>query len=149
MAGCEPTFSGSTAGWWCPWTGPAPAVATLMPGVRSAGPPGPAGGGRPRRSASARSDPLPRPRRARPRPGSRLLALIRPDPATMDLADATRVLGGGAGLVARGGADEQARAVFALLVRVAAALGASAGATRVVTDAGWTGSRRARSARPA
>ncbi len=56
----------------------------------------------------------------------------------MDLADAARVLGGGAGLVPRGAGEEQARAVFALLVQVAAALGASAGATRVVTDAGWT-----------
>jgi electron transfer flavoprotein alpha subunit len=55
----------------------------------------------------------------------------------MDLADATRVLGGGAGLVPRQASDAQARALFALLTDVAAALGASAGATRVVTDAGW------------
>jgi electron transfer flavoprotein alpha subunit len=71
-----------------------------------------------------------------------LLDLIKPDPATMDLADATRVLGGGAGLVGRGSADDEARAVFALLARVAAAVGASAGATRVVTDAGWIGTER-------
>jgi electron transfer flavoprotein alpha subunit len=63
--------------------------------------------------------------------------LIEPDPATMDLADAERVLGGGAGLVRQGASDDEARAVFGLLVDVAAALGASAGATRVVTDAGW------------
>jgi electron transfer flavoprotein alpha subunit len=60
----------------------------------------------------------------------------------MDLADATRVLGGGAGLVPRDADDEQARAVFAVLAGVAAALGASMGATRVATDAGWTGHER-------
>jgi electron transfer flavoprotein alpha subunit len=66
-----------------------------------------------------------------------VLGLIPPDPATMDLADATRVLGGGAGLVPPGTDDARARAIFALLIDVASALGASAGATRVVTDAGW------------
>ena len=34
--------------------------------------------------------------------GPRIQRLIEPDPATMDLADATRVLGGGAGLVPGG-----------------------------------------------
>lgn len=63
------------------------------------------------------------------------LEVLEPDPATMDLAEATRVLGGGAGLVAK--AEEAA-----LLTRVAARLGASAGATRVVTDAGWMGHDR-------
>jgi electron transfer flavoprotein alpha subunit len=57
----------------------------------------------------------------------------------MDLADATKVLSGGAGLVPRGATDDQARAVFSLLADVAAALGGSAGATRVVTDAAWMG----------
>jgi electron transfer flavoprotein alpha subunit len=71
-----------------------------------------------------------------------VLDLIKPDPATMDLGDATRVLGGGAGLVGRGATDDEARAVFAGLARVAAALGASAGGTRVVTDAGWIGAER-------
>jgi electron transfer flavoprotein alpha subunit len=71
------------------------------------------------------------------RPDPELLGLIPPDPATMDLADATRVLGGGAGLVPPGTSDERARSIFVLLTRVASALGASAGATRVVTDAGW------------
>lgn len=63
--------------------------------------------------------------------------LVEPDPATMDLADAKRVLGGGAGLVPAGISDEEARSVYELLVAVAGCLGASAGATRVVTDAGW------------
>lgn len=65
------------------------------------------------------------------------LGLIEPDPATMDLADARRVLGGGAGLVPAGAGPVKARAIFELLAAVAARLGASAGATRVVTDAGW------------
>ncbi len=68
-------------------------------------------------------------------------AVLPPDPRTMDLADAVRVLAGGAGLVA--GCDvQQAGAVFELLGRVAGALGGSAGATRVATDAGWTGYER-------
>jgi len=67
--------------------------------------------------------------------------VLEPDPATMDLGEARRVLGGGAGLVARDGglADVEPAAAFALLADVSAALGGSAGATRVVTDAGWLG----------
>lgn len=57
-----------------------------------------------------------------------VLAVLPPDVATMDLAEAPRILGGGAGL----GGDAE----FAMLGRVATALGASLGATRVVTDAG-------------
>ncbi|MDA8343492.1 MAG: mycofactocin-associated electron transfer flavoprotein alpha subunit [Actinomycetota bacterium] len=68
--------------------------------------------------------------------------LLPPDPATMDLADATRVLGGGAGLVPPGTDDATARLAFELLGAVATALGASAGATRVATDAGWIGHDR-------
>jgi electron transfer flavoprotein alpha subunit len=74
-------------------------------------------------------------------PDPELVALVEPDPATMDLGDATRVLGGGAGLAA-GGDDARARETFDLLARVATALGASAGATRVATDAGWIGYER-------
>jgi electron transfer flavoprotein alpha subunit len=102
-----------------------PVVATLMPGSRSV-----FTRGRPSLVELSlavpefRSDP-------------ELLGLIPPDPATMDLADATRVLGGGAGLVPTGTSDARARSIFALLTDVARALGASAGATRVVTDAGW------------
>lgn len=70
-----------------------------------------------------------------------LLALLEPDLHTMDLSDATRVVAGGAGLVA-GLDDHHAAQVFDLLVEVAAALGGSAGATRVATDAGWTGYER-------
>jgi electron transfer flavoprotein alpha subunit len=60
--------------------------------------------------------------------------VLQPEPTVVDLAEARRIVGGGAGLVP-GGAD--GAAVMRLLADVGAALGASAGATRVVTDAGW------------
>jgi electron transfer flavoprotein alpha subunit len=78
---------------------------------------------------------------AGPVPDPELVELLEPDLHTMDLADATRVLAGGAGL-ASGLDDAGAADSFGLLVRVAAALGGSAGATRVATDAGWTGYER-------
>ena len=76
-------------------------------------------------------------------PGSdpELVELLAPDLHTMDLSDATRVLAGGAGMVV-GLDDDTAAGSFGLLTRVAAALGGSAGATRVATDAGWTGYER-------
>jgi electron transfer flavoprotein alpha subunit len=110
-----------------------PAVATLMPGARSAAP----------TETAAVLTPLELPAEppgSPPDPG--ILALIEPDPATMDLEDATRVVGGGAGLVPRGASDARARAIFALLAEVAAAMRASMGATRVVTDAGWAAPER-------
>jgi electron transfer flavoprotein alpha subunit len=58
-----------------------------------------------------------------------VLEVLPPDVATMDLAEAPRILGGGAGL------DSPER--FDVLAEVAAAIGASTGATRVVTDRGW------------
>jgi electron transfer flavoprotein alpha subunit len=67
-------------------------------------------------------------------PDPRTETVLAPEPATADLAEAKRIVAGGAGLVAAG-ADGSA--VMRLLGDVAAALGASAGATRVVTDAGW------------
>ena len=70
-----------------------------------------------------------------------LVELLAPDLHTMDLVDATRVLAGGAGLVT-GLDDQRATSRFSVLVHVAAALGGSAGATRVATDAGWTGYER-------
>ncbi|MFY9929867.1 MAG: mycofactocin-associated electron transfer flavoprotein alpha subunit [Streptosporangiaceae bacterium] len=60
--------------------------------------------------------------------------VLQPEPGVVDLAEARRIAGGGAGLVPAG-AD--GAAVMRLLADVGAALGASAGATRVVTDAGW------------
>ena len=106
-----------------------PAVATLWPGCR-----GPAvSQGVPGREALVLEA------ATRPPVAVQLLEMVEPDPATMDLADAPRVVAGGAGLVPPGTSDEHARSMFALLTEVAAALGASAGATRVVTDAGWMG----------
>jgi electron transfer flavoprotein alpha subunit len=60
--------------------------------------------------------------------------VLQPEPGVVDLAEARRIVGGGGGLVP-GGAD--GAAVMRLLADVGVALGASAGATRVVTDAGW------------
>ena len=60
--------------------------------------------------------------------------MLQPEPGVVDLAEARRIVGAGAGLVPAG-AD--GAAVMRLLADVGAALGASAGATRVVTDAGW------------
>ncbi len=67
--------------------------------------------------------------------------MLEPDVRTMDLSESRRVVAGGAGLAA-GADDRQAAARFELLEQVAAAIGASAGATRVATDAGWTGYER-------
>jgi electron transfer flavoprotein alpha subunit len=58
-----------------------------------------------------------------------VLEVLPPDPATMDLAEAPRIVAGGAGL---GGPEP-----FAVLERVATALAASYGASRVAADAGW------------
>jgi electron transfer flavoprotein alpha subunit len=58
-----------------------------------------------------------------------VVEVVPPDPATVDLADARRIVAGGAGL---GGPEP-----FVLLERVAVALGAAFGATRVASDVGW------------
>lgn len=63
------------------------------------------------------------------RDGVLIEELLPPDVSTMDLSEAPRILGGGAGL------DSAER--FERLSQVAAALGASMGATRVITDRGW------------
>ncbi len=104
-----------------------PIVATMRPGARSVPAPG--------RSAPVRHtvafEGLPSSSHAGP---PELVAIHPPDASTMDLSEATSILGGGAGL---GGEDE-----FELLARVAEALGASVGATRVVTDQGTLGHER-------
>ncbi|MEY8042202.1 FAD-binding protein [Saccharopolyspora cebuensis] len=63
-----------------------------------------------------------------------MVAVLGPEPGSTELAESRRILAAGAGAVPAG-AD--GRAVMARLTAVAAALGGSAGATRVVTDAGW------------
>jgi electron transfer flavoprotein alpha subunit len=67
-------------------------------------------------------------------PDATTLEVLPPDPATMDLAEASRIVAGGAGL--------ESAERFEQLAEVAAALGASVGATRVVTDRGWLGHQR-------
>lgn len=62
-------------------------------------------------------------------PDPHVVEVLAPDVTTMDLSEAPRILGGGAGLADAGR--------FELLARVAEALGASMGATRVITDRGW------------
>ena len=60
--------------------------------------------------------------------------LLPPDLATIDLSEAQRIVAGGAGL------DDQRR--FGQLATLGSSLGASVGATRVVTDRGWVGHER-------
>jgi electron transfer flavoprotein alpha subunit len=60
---------------------------------------------------------------------ARVVEVIGPDPATIDLAEAVRIVGGGAGLTSA----EQ----FDRLAALGSAIGASVGATRVITDRGW------------
>jgi electron transfer flavoprotein alpha subunit len=61
-------------------------------------------------------------------------AVHPPDPATVDLSEAARIVGGGAGL---DGPDRMRQ-----LAEIGAQLGASVGATRVVTDRGWAAHER-------
>lgn len=62
------------------------------------------------------------------------LEVLPPDVSTMDLAEAPRIVGGGAGL---DGAER-----FARLADLAKALDASMGVTRVITDRGWVSHER-------
>ena len=62
------------------------------------------------------------------------IEVLPPDLATMDLAEADRIVGGGAGL------DDATR--FEQLASIAASLGAAMGGTRVITDRGWIAHER-------
>ncbi len=97
-----------------------PVVITLQPGMRGVEHQGP--GGEPATVQHLALD-LPSV------PDAEVLEVLPPDVSTMDLAEAPRILGGGAGL------DSADR--FAELADVAAALDAAMGATRVITDRGW------------
>ncbi len=110
-----------------------PAIATLLPGSRAV----PPREGHPHLEAAAVGRDAP----SAVGPDPELVALVPPDPRTMDLAEAGRVVAGGAGLAA-GLDDAAATEAFGVLETLAAAIGASAGATRVATDAGWTGYER-------
>lgn len=62
------------------------------------------------------------------------MAVLPPDAATMDLSEAPRIIGGGAGL--------QSAEAFTTLEKVAASLDASMGVTRVITDRAWASHER-------
>jgi electron transfer flavoprotein alpha subunit len=103
-----------------------PSVVTLQPGVRG---------------VSLHGDPVAadvvhvRPELDGPAAAdAQLEELLPPDVSTMDLSEAPRILGGGAGL---DGAER-----FVQLAEIAAVLDASMGATRVITDRGWIGHHR-------
>ncbi|MFD8493929.1 mycofactocin-associated electron transfer flavoprotein alpha subunit [Amycolatopsis sp. NPDC059657] len=101
-----------------------PFVATLIPGVRTV------------QSASEESrTQLDWPEQ--PAQDAEVLEVLPPDPKTADLAEAPRILGAGAGLTKNGGKE-----AIELLEKVADALKASVGATRVVTDAGHASYQR-------
>jgi electron transfer flavoprotein alpha subunit len=106
-----------------------PVVATLRPGFR----------GRPEQVTLAEITALAVPEELavpedKPGHDAESIDVLQPEPSTVELAEARRILGGGAGLVPAG---SDGAAVMRLLAQVAEALAASAGATRVVTDAGW------------
>lgn len=109
-----------------------PFVATLQPGVRGVGATGaPSSGGEGPHGAGddpapVTAEPVDLPAGV---PDAALVEELPADPATMDLAEAPRILGGGAGL---GSVD-----AFVQLAAVATELGASMGGTRVVMDLGW------------
>jgi electron transfer flavoprotein alpha subunit len=104
-----------------------PVVATLQPGVRGVA----ASESFAPSEGFVRDIPTPNPRlTANPRTDADVVVVLPPDVATMDLAEAKRIFAGGAGL------DAAERLVQ--LATVAARLGATTGATRVVTDRGWT-----------
>jgi electron transfer flavoprotein alpha subunit len=102
-----------------------PFVATLQPGVRGVEPPPPD-------ASPPAVDDLPLLLGSDGDPT--VVEVLEPDLATMDLAEAPRIVAGGAGL------DSAER--FTQLAELADALGAALGATRVVTDRGWVGHER-------
>ena len=95
-----------------------PVVATLQPGVRGAA----AIGSHPKTVVAT-------PAPAEGTVDATVVEVLPPDVTTMDLVEAARIVGGGAGL------DDAAR--FGQLERIAALVGATMGATRVVTDRSW------------
>lgn len=95
-----------------------PFVATLEPGVRGVEP-------------SSAAPPAPAAVDVMLAPGNdaEVVELLPPDPTTVDLSEAPRIVAGGAGL--------RSADAFVTLRHVATAVRASYGASRVVADAGW------------
>lgn len=106
---------------------PQPVVASMQPGVRGVEPTTDGDGVEVTAVAvaSAKEHAAAEPQRVEPR----LIEELPADPSTMDLAEADRIVGGGAGL----GSTEACQR----MIELAAALGASPGGTRVITDWGW------------
>ena len=71
---------------------------------------------------------------SRPTSSVTSMAVLPPDASTMDLSEAPRIIGGGAGL--------ESGDRFIQLQNVATALDASMGVTRVITDRGWADHER-------
>jgi electron transfer flavoprotein alpha subunit len=105
---------------------PARFVATLQPGVRGVEPPSP--------EAEAPRVHVVTPPSTTAGGDAEVVEVLPPDAATMDLAESPRIIAGGAGL--------DSSEMFAVLARLAVALDASLGATRVITDRGWVGHER-------
>lgn len=102
-----------------------PIVATLLPGIRAV----------PTRQASDDAPMLvDLALDLQPAPAAECLETLLPTGASMALADATRIVAGGAGL--------GSPAAFSLLTPLAERLDAAVGATRVVVDRGWIGHDR-------
>lgn len=108
-----------------------PVVATLQSGVRGTETTDSEGGGPVPRleEVAATSTEQAAGQRVDRAADPRLVEMLPADPSTMDLAEASRIVGGGAGL----GSPE----AFERLRELADRLGASTGGTRVVTDWGW------------
>ena len=71
---------------------------------------------------------------SRPTSSVTSIAVLPPDASTMDLSEAPRIIGGGAGL--------ESGNRFIQLQNIATALDASMGVTRVITDRGWADHER-------
>ena len=71
---------------------------------------------------------------SRPTSSVTSIAVLPPDASTMDLSEAPRIIGGGAGL--------ESGDRFIQLQNIATALDASMGVTRVITDRGWADHER-------
>ena len=109
-------------------TNPGPEfVATFQPGVRGVA-------ADPELGGPTVTDATPTHQSATPHRDATVTAVLPPDPTTIDLAEAPRIVGGGAGL------DDASR--MAQLAEIGAHIGASMGATRVITDRGWVPHQR-------
>jgi electron transfer flavoprotein alpha subunit len=109
---------------------PASFVATLQPGVRGVDP---TAANRTEGAASSVRV-VAAPSSVRAIADAQVIEVLEPDAASIDLSEAGRIVAGGAGL------DSEDRC--ADLAQLGGLIGASVGATRVITDRGWIGHER-------